>query len=67
MGGHCHCHNLRGTLNGNHATILSLCLSYWFALEIQSIFYFKENDTVYDEHGDVLDSIIETGGMSKEE
>ena len=25
------------------------------------------NDTVYDEHGDVLDSMIETGGMSKEE
>jgi len=25
------------------------------------------NDTVYDEHGDVLDSIIGTGGMSKEE
>ena len=24
------------------------------------------NDTVYDELGDVLDSIIETGGMSKE-
>ena len=44
MGGHCHCHNLRGTLNGNHATILSLCLSYRFALEIQSIFYFKEKE-----------------------
>ena len=42
MGGHSHCHNLRGTLYGNHATILSLCLSYRFALEIQSIFYFKE-------------------------
>ena len=25
------------------------------------------NDTVYDELGDVLDSMIETGGMSKEE
>jgi len=25
------------------------------------------NDTVYDELGDVLDSMIETGGISKEE
>ena len=25
------------------------------------------NDIVYDELGDVLDSMIETGGMSKEE
>ena len=25
------------------------------------------NDTVYDELGDVLDSMIETGGMTKEE
>lgn len=25
------------------------------------------NDTVYDELGDVLNSMIETGGMSKEE
>ena len=25
------------------------------------------NDAVYDELGDVLDSMIETGGMSKEE
>lgn len=25
------------------------------------------NDTVYDEHGDVLDSMIEKGGISKEE
>ncbi len=25
------------------------------------------NDTVYDELGDVLDSMIEKGGMSKEE
>lgn len=41
---HCHRHNLRGTLYGNYATILSLCLSYRFALEIQSIFYFKEKE-----------------------
>ena len=41
---HCHRYNLRGTLYGNYATILSLCLSYRFALEIQSIFYFKEKE-----------------------
>ena len=29
-------------------------------------FMLNINDTVYDEHGDVLDSMIETGGMSKE-
>lgn len=30
-------------------------------------FMLNINDTVYDELGDVLDSMIETGGMSKEE
>ena len=30
-------------------------------------FMLNINDTVYDELGDVLDSIIGTGGMSKEE
>ena len=30
-------------------------------------FMLNINDTVYDELGDVLDSMIEKGGMSKEE
>lgn len=30
-------------------------------------FMLNINDIVYDEHSDVLDSMIETGGMSKEE
>ena len=40
-------------------------------MELQSkdllCFMLNINDAVYDELGDVLDSMIETGGMSKEE
>ena len=40
-------------------------------MELQSkdllCFMLNINDTVYDEHGDVLDLMIETGGMTKEE